>query len=261
MRGMYSAATGMYAQELYIDMIANNLANVNTTGFKKSRIEFQDLLYETLRSAGPPNEQGVVGPIELQIGHGTRPAAIQKMFSQGTLVATYNPMDMAIKGDGFFQLMQVDGTLAYTRDGSFKLSADGKLVTGDGHVLEPEIVIPQDTVEMTILADGRVAARILGENEAEELGQLELVRFLNPAALTSIGQNMYRANENSGEPIISTPGLEGLGVIEQAHIENSNVEVVSEMVNMISAQRAYEINSKAIKTAHDMLQVANNLVR
>ncbi len=261
MRGMYSAATGMFAQELYIDMIANNLANVNTSGFKKSRIEFQDLLYETLQTAGPPNAQGVIGPIEVQIGHGTRPVAIQKMFTQGTLTATYNPLDMAIKGDGFFQVTRADGSLAYTRDGTFKMSADGKLVTANGEVLEPEITIPQDAVQFTVNASGVVSAVMQGESTTEEIGQIELVRFINPAALTSLGQNLYVANENTGEPIIGTPGTEGLGELAQGHIETSNVEVVEEMVNMIAAQRAYEINSKSIKTAHDMLSIANNLVR
>ncbi|MBN2008098.1 flagellar basal-body rod protein FlgG [candidate division KSB1 bacterium] len=261
MRGMYSSATGMYAQELYIDMIANNLANVNTSGFKKSRIEFQDLLYETLRNAGPPNSQGVVSPIELQIGHGTRPVAVQKLFNQGTLVNTYNPLDLAVKGDGFFQVTQVDGTMAYTRDGSFKLSAEGKIVTSDGYTLEPELIIPQDATEVSISADGTVSVLMQGENSSEEIGQIELVRFINPAALTNMGQNVFRANENSGDPIIGTPGLEGLGTLEQGYVEQSNVEVVEEMVNMIAAQRAYEINSKAIRTAHDMLSIANNLVR
>lgn len=258
---MYSAASGMYAQELYIDMIANNLANVNTTGFKKSRIEFQDLLYETLRGAGAPNSQGTIGPIEMQIGHGTKSVGIQKILNQGPIVTTYNPLDLAIKGDGFFQVTQLDGTMAYTRDGSFKLSSDGKIVTSDGYSLEPALVIPNEASEISIRPDGTLAVVMHGSNESEEIGQIELVRFINPAALTSIGQNLYVANNNSGEPILGSPGVEGLGHLEQGYLENSNVEVVSEMVNMIAAQRAYEINSKAIKTAHDMLSTANNLVR
>lgn len=261
MRGMYSAASGMYAQELYIDMIANNLANVNTTAFKKTRIEFQDLLYATLRSMGPPNEQGTIGPIEMQIGHGTKPIAIQKIFKQGAVATTYNSLDVAIQGDGFFKVQLMDGTTAYTRDGGFKLSAEGKIVTADGYPVDPEITIPGDASEISISPDGTVSVLLQGQNTAEEIGQIELARFINPSALTSRGQNLYLENDNSGEPIIGAPGTEGLGTIVQGHIENSNVEVVEEMVNMIAAQRAYEINSKAIRTAHDMLQIANNLVR
>lgn len=259
-RAMHTSASGMYAQQLFIDMIANNLANVNTTAYKKTRIEFQDLLYETLKTAGANNDQGAA-TVQLQIGHGTRPVGIQKSFSQGTVVLTNNSLDCAIEGDGFFQVVQLDGAVAYTRDGSFKLSADGKMVTANGLTLEPEITIPADASEMNIGADGTVSVLIQGETEPEEIGQIELVRFINPAGLTNIGQNLYRTNVNSGQPIIGTPGMDGFGRLAQGNLENSNVEVVEEMVNMIAAQRAYEINAKAIKTAQDMLSMANNLVR
>ena len=260
-RAMHTSATGTYAQELYIDMIANNLANVNTTAYKKTRIEFQDLLYETLKAGDNVSEQGDAGEIELQIGSGTRPVAIQKIFSQGAIVPTYNSLDCAIEGDGFFQAVQLDGTIAYTRDGSFKLSADGKIVTSNGLPLEPEIVIPVDANEIIISADGTVSVLIQGETEPDEIGQLELARFINAAGLTNIGNNLYRASVNSGQPIIGTPGIDGFGLLAQGNIENSNVEVVEEMINMIAAQRAYEINSKSIKTANDMLAMANNMVR
>ena len=259
-RALHTSASGMYAQELFIDTIANNLANVNTTAYKKARIEFQDLLYETLRPAGQENQQGAA-PTELQIGHGTRPVSIQKLFSGGALTATNNPLDVAIEGDGFFQVVQLDGTFAYSRDGSFKLSAEGKMVTSNGLALEPEITLPADATEVAISPDGRVSVMLPGEAEPEEIGQIELVRFINPTGLSSIGQNLYRANVNSGQPIIGSPGLEGYGQLAQGNLESSNVEVVEEMVNMIAAQRAYEINSKSIKTAQEMLTLANNLVR
>jgi len=261
MRAMHTSATGMYGQELFIDMIANNLANVNTTAFKKTRIEFQDLLYQTLLASGTNTNSNTNSPVECQIGTGARPVSIQKIFSQGALVPTYNALDCAIQGTGFFQVLQLDGTIGYTRDGTFKLSADGKLVTSDGLPMEPGIIIPADANEISIAADGTLSVTILGETEPEEIGQIELARFINPAALTNVGQNLYRPNQNTGEPILGTPGIDGFGVLTQGSIENSNVEVVEEMVNMIAAQRAYEINSKSIKAADEMLQTANNLVR
>lgn len=260
-RAMHTAASGMYAQELFIDMIANNLANVNTTAYKKTRIEFQDLLYETLQAGGTSQEQSGAAPVIMQIGHGTRPVAIQKSFSQGVIVPTNNALDCALQGEGFFQVIQLDGSIAYTRDGSFKLSSDGKLVTASGLALEPDINIPADATEITFGADGRISILLQGSNEPEEIGQLELARFINPAGLTNLGHNLYLPNVNSGQPIIGTPGLEGFGQIAQSFLENSNVEIVEEMVSMIAAQRAYEVNSKAIKTAQEMLSMANNLVR
>jgi flagellar basal-body rod protein FlgG len=197
----------------------------------------------------------------LQVGHGSKAVAIQKMFSQGTLIQTYGALDWGVQGEGFFQISQIDGSTAYTRDGSFKLSADGKIVTADGATLEPNITIPADASEITMSPGGALSVRLAGQTDAQEIGQIELVRFINPAALTSIGNNLYKANSNTGESISGTPGLEGFGTLSQGNLEGSNVEVVEEMVNMIAAQRAYEINSKAIKTVHDMLAIANNLVR
>lgn len=258
---MNTSASGMYAQELYIDMIANNLANVNTTAYKKTRIEFQDLLYETLRMSGDANTPGDNPPVDIQVGHGARTISIQKSFGQGAVTLTNNTLDCAIMGDGFFQIAQNDGSVAYTRDGSFKMSSDGKIVTANGYSLEPEIIVPADATELIISQDGKVSAMITGQVEPEELGQIELARFINPAGLANVGQNLYRETVNSGQPIIGIPSEDGYGPLAQSNLEGSNVEVIEEMVNMIAAQRAYEINSKAIKTADEMLTKASSLVR
>ena len=255
------AATGMQAQKLHLDTIANNLANVNTTGFKKSKVEFQDLLYQTFRPAGAAEAEGAMIPTELQVGCGTRPIATHKMFFQGDVISTGNALDLAIEGDGFFQILRPDGSIAYTRDGSFKISADGRIVNSDGYILEPEISIPMDTQSVMVSRDGMVSIKVVGSNDPQEVGQIELSRFLNPAGLKSIGQNLYEKTAASGEPIIATAGLDGLGELAQGFLESSNVDVVEEMVNMIQAQRAYEINSKTIKTADDMMGLVNNLKR
>jgi flagellar basal-body rod protein FlgG len=251
----------MYAQELFVDTIANNLANLNTTGFKKAKVEFQDLLYQTQRAVGAPNAQGSTVPVEIQIGHGTRPVAVQKMFSQGDMSATNNALDIAIDGNGFLQVLRTDGTIAYTRDGALKISADGRLVNSDGLALEPEIVLPPDTVEINISPEGIVSVRVTGEFEAQEVGQIELARFVNPAGLKSTGSNLYEATAASGQPFLGTPGSEGFGTVMQGYLELSNVDIVEEMISMIIAQRAYEINSKAIRTAEEMLSIANDLRR
>lgn len=261
MRALRTAATGMAAQELLVDTISNNLANINTTGFKKAKVEFQDLLYQTQRAIGAPNEQGVTIPTEIQIGHGTNPVSIQKIFSQGDINATQNPLDLAIDGDGFFQVIRPDGTIGYTRDGSFKLAADGRLVTSDGLVLEPEITVPVDALEIQISLDGVVSTRSGEDVTPTEIGRIELARFINPAGLRSAGGNIYVPTAASGEPITSTPGTDELGTLRQGFLEMSNVMVVEEMVNLIIAQRAYEINSKAIRTAEEMLGVVGNLRR
>lgn len=260
-RALRTAATGMFAQELYVDTIANNLANVNTTGFKKAKVEFQDLLYETQRAVGASNEQGVSIPTEIQIGHGTNPVSVQKMFSQGDINPTENPLDLAIDGNGFFQVVRSDGTLAYTRDGTFKVAADGRLVTSDGLLLEPEIQLPQETTEININLEGVISARLVGETEPQELGQIQLARFINPAGLESLGGNLFAPTAASGEPLVSNPGSDGAGTIRQGYTEISNVQIVEEMVAMIVAQRAYEINAKTIKTVEDMLQTATNINR
>lgn len=260
-RALYSAASGMYAQQLGVDTIANNLANVNTTGYKKSKVEFQDLIYQTLRAAGVSSVEGVMVPTELQIGHGVRPVTIQKNFSQGPPISTENPLDVAIMGMGFFQIGMPDGTISYTRDGSFKINNEGALVTSDGFYLEPEISIPFDSTAVNISNDGIVSVLVVGTTEPSEVGQLELAKFINSAGLKNIGQNMYYPTEASGEPLLGVAGTEGFGQINQGYLEGSNVKVVEEMVNMIVAQRAYELNSKSIRTSEEMLQMANNIKR
>jgi len=249
----------MYAQQLYIDTIANNLANVNTTGFKSSKIEFQDLVYQTLKGNGNSQEMGAVLPTELQVGHGVRPIAIQKSFEQGNILPTSNPLDLSIEGEGFLQVSKPDGTILYTRDGSLKMSADGAIVTSDGYPLEPPITVPQDTSNVSIAKDGTVSVTLIGETQPQTLGQIELARFVNPAGLESLGQNLYKETTASGPPILAAPGADGMGQVSQGFLESSNVQIVEEMVAMIVAQRAYEVASKAIKTAEDMLQIANNL--
>ena len=261
MRSLWTAGSGMTAQQFNIDTIANNLANVNTAGFKKSRVDFQDLLYQSVRYAGTPVTQGAQIPTGIQIGHGVRPVATQKIFTQGTFQQTDNPLDLVIEGEGFFQVLMPDGTVAYTRDGAFKMDGEGRLVTSDGFTLEPEILVPSNTVTVSVGTDGTVSAVLDGESEPQNLGSIQLVRFVNPAGLQSFGRNLLLATAASGEPIMGTPGLEGFGAIAQGYLEISNVGVVEEMVNMIIAQRAYETNSKAIQASDEMLQTANNLRR
>lgn len=261
MRSLWTAASGMQAQQFNIDTISNNLANVNTTGFKKSRVDFQDLLYQTVRFAGTPITQGAQIPTGIEIGHGVRPVATQKMFTTGTFKQTDNPLDIAIEGDGFFQILMPDGMIAYTRDGAFKTDGEGRIVTSDGFTLEPEIIVPEDAVEVTIGADGTVAVMLTGDSEPQNIGMIEVARFINPAGLSSFGRNLYQETAASGPAIIGTPGLDGFGVVAQGYLEMSNVQVVEEMVNMIISQRAYESNSKAIQASDEMLQTANNLRR
>ena len=260
-RSLWTSATGMQAQALNLDVISNNLANVNTSGFKKSRAEFQDLLYETLKPAGTSSSQDSQVPTGIQIGHGTRPSTVLKIFTQGNMVNTSNELDLAIEGDGFFQIIQPDGETAYTRDGAFKLDRDGRIVNSDGFALEPEISIPSDAVSISVGIDGTVSVLQAGESTPSEIGTIELARFVNPAGLISIGRNLYTTSEASGDEMTSTPGVDGLGSLAQGFLEMSNVSVVDEMVNMITAQRAYETNSKSIQTADDMLQIANNIKR
>ena len=261
MRALWSAATGMLAKQLDMDVIANNLANVNSAGFKKSRVDFQDLMYQTIRTAGSTVAQGSRVPTRIQVGLGTRAAAIQKVFSQGDFIQTENPLDLVIEGDGFFQVLLPDGSTAYTRTGAFKVDSEGRVVTSDGFVMEPELVVPANAVDISIGTDGTVTIQVAGENAPTELGQIQLARFLNPGGLVSIGRNLYKPTAASGDPAVGTPGLEGIGTIAQKFLEMSNVKVVEEMVNMIIAQRAYEVNSKAIQTSDEMLAAANNLRR
>ncbi len=261
LRALSIGATGMQAQALNIDVISNNLANVNTTGFKRNRADFQDLLYQTIRPPGVASAQGTQVPTGIQLGMGVKPAATQKLFIQGDYQHTGNALDMAIEGDGFFQILQPNGEIAYSRAGSFKLDNEGRVVTSDGFLMEPEIVVPPDTVALSVGTDGTVSVLLAGEIEPDEIGNLELARFINPAGLQSIGRNLYLPTGASGEPLVGVPGMEGLGTISQHYLEMSNVSVVQEMVDMITAQRAYEINSKSIQTADNMLQIAVGLKR
>ncbi|MBT8340792.1 MAG: flagellar basal-body rod protein FlgG [Desulfatitalea sp.] len=260
-RSLWSAATGMQAQTSNIDVIANNLSNVNTAGFKRSRAEFQDLLYQTMRPPGTSSAGGNQVPTGIQIGHGTRTVATQKLFTQGDFQHTQNELDMAIEGVGFFQITQPNGEPAYSRAGNFKIDSEGRIVTPDGHLMEPEITIPVDTVAVSIGTDGTVSILQAGQSVPTDIGNVQLARFINPSGLSSIGRNLFVQTAASGDPITGTPGEEGYGTIAQGYLELSNVSVVDEMVNMITAQRAYEINSKSIQTADEMLQMANNLKR
>lgn len=261
LRALRTAALGMSAQQKGVDNIANNLANANTTGYKRSTVVFQDLLYQTVQAAGENEADGVAAPATLQMGNGAAPIATSRNFTQGGLVETGNALDLAINGDGFLQVLRPDGSVAYTRDGTLTVSADGILVTQTGLTIEPDINIPPEAVEIHVSQDGLVAVRLQGEPDRVDVGQLELARFSNPGGLMAIGGNLYEQTEASGEPMIGTPGQDGIGMIRQGYVEGSNVDVVQEMVNLISAQRAYEINSKMITTSEEMLQVANNVKR
>lgn len=267
MRALWSAGSGMIAQQLNVDTIANNLANVNTTGFKKSRAEFKDLLYETLKRANVYDD-GYGTPVGIQVGHGVRPSATTKLFSQGNLQPTGNTFDLAIEGDGFFMVELPDGTRAYTRDGTFKLSATGfdtTLVTSDGNFVmssdEDIIVINEGLSEISVADDGTITG-INADGEIETIGRIALAKFSNPAGLESIGKNLFKATASSGEPQLKLDAADpGFGTILQGYVEMSNVQVVEEMVNLITAQRAYEVNTKAIQSADEMLSQANNLRR
>ena len=261
MRALYTSATGMMAQQLNMDVIANNLANVNTVGFKRSRADFQDLLYQEMRPAGAPLAQGAQSPTGLEVGLGVKPGATETMFDQGTLQNTGNPLDVGIQGDGFYKVLLPDGTNGYTRDGSFKRDSQGKLVNSDGDAIQPEITIPADASQITIGTDGTVSITRGGSNTPESVGKLTLTRFSNPAGLEHLGGNNFRETAASGSPTDGTPGQAGFGSLSQGILEMSNVQIVQEMVNMITAQRAYEVNSKAIQTSDDMLQTANQLKR
>lgn len=260
-RALWTASSGMNAQQTNIDIISNNLANVNTAGFKKARTQFQDLLYQTLREAGSITAQGNMNPAGLQVGHGTRMVSTSKSYAQGDLVQTDNALDLMIEGDGFFQLLLPDGSIGYTRDGNFKLDGEGRIVNNEGYQLQPEIWIPENATDIIVSSDGTVSIMYAGEDIPEEIGRIELVRFLNPEGLSNIGRNIVKPTGASGMTQYGTPGLDGFGSLTQGFLEMSNVKVVEEMVNMIVAQRAYEVNSKAIQAADEMLQTANNLRR
>ena len=258
-RALYTAATGMLAQQLKIDVVANNLANVNTEGFKRSRAEFQDLMYQTLRTAGGRTSSETAVPVGLQVGLGARPAATVRSFEQGAIKSTENPLDIAIEGPGLFQVTLPSGEVAFTRSGSFKIDSQGQLVTADGYLLEPRIVVPQDVTELQVQADGTVSARVAGRGETVELGSLQLANVLNHGALEGLGRNLYRYAGSFSEVHVGTPGRDGLGTLRQGTLEESNVKVVEEMIAMIVGQRAYEANSKVIQTADRMLEETNRL--
>ena len=261
MRSLYTAATGMQAQQLNMDVIANNLANVNTVGFKKSRADFQDLLYQEMRPAGATVAQGATSPTGLEVGLGVKPGTTETMFEQGTLQNTGNKTDVAIEGEGFYKVLLPDGTNGYTRDGAFKRDGQGKLVNSDGMALQPEIAIPADATDIAIGKDGTVNITRGTSTTPENIGKITLTRFSNPAGLQHLGGNNYRETPASGNPTDGTPGQAGFGQLAQGTLEMSNVQIVQEMVNMITAQRAYEVNSKAIQTSDEMLQTANQLKR
>jgi flagellar basal-body rod protein FlgG len=260
-RSLYTAATGMMAQQMQIDVVSNNISNVNTIGYKKQRAEFADLFYQTMEYAGTATSTTTTSPTGINVGLGVRPTAVTKIFTQGNLKQTNNNLDLAIQGDGFFQIQLPDGRIGYTRDGAFKLDANGNIVTSDGYKLIPNITLPPDTVQISIGTDGTVSILQAGQTQMQQIGQIQLAKFINPAGLHSLGSNLYVNTSASGDPIVDNPGTNGLGEIRQGFIEMSNVQLVEEMTDLITGQRAYDAASKAIMTSDEMLQTVNNLKR
>lgn len=260
-RALYTAASGMNAQQSNIDNVAHNLANVNTVGFKKSRMEFEDLVYEQAKAAGTANSTTAESPTGLETGLGVRSAASARDFSRGNLRATSGTLDMAIEGDGLFQVQLPSGDTGYTRAGTFHLNAEGAIVTNEGYRLEPQIAIPANATQITISKDGIVSALVSGQTAPQQVGRIELATFQNPAGLRALGGNLFASTTASGEPSVGAPGADSRGTIAQGYVEDSNVSVVEEMVNMILGQRAYEANSKVVKAADEMLQQVNTIVR
>lgn len=254
MKSLWIAKTGLTAQQAQLDVISNNLANVGTSGFKRSRAVFEDLMYQTTRAPGAPSSQQTQVATGMQVGTGVRPVATERLFSQGNLQQTSNPKDIAINGSGFLQVLMPDGSAAYTRDGSLQVNAEGQLVTASGYPLQPAVTVPANSTNMTIGSDGTITIQPAGSSQTTQVGSLQLVQFPNPAGLESRGENLYTETPSSGAPNTVTPGVNGAGVLMQGFVETSNVNVVEELVNMIQTQRAYEINSKAINTADQMLQ-------
>jgi flagellar basal-body rod protein FlgG len=254
LRSLYTAATGMEAQQLRMDVVSNNLANASTTGFKKVRAEFEDLLSDTIRAAGAPDPRGGTPPAALQVGLGVRTGATTRSFGQGELLTTNNPLDLAIEGAGFFRVQRASGEPAYTRAGNFRVDATGRLVTARGDVVEPGITVPRETTGLTIQPDGTVLAKVSGREEPVELGVLELHTFANPGGLTALGGNLFEQSVASGESSSARPGEQGTGLLAQGMLEGANVKAVEEMIDMIATQRAYELNSRVIQTADQMLQ-------
>lgn len=255
---LWTAKTGLDAQQTKMSVIAHNLANVSTTGYKRERAIFEDLLYQNRRQVGALATQNTTLPSGLHIGTGVRVVATEKLHNQGNILRTENSLDMAIQGDGFFQITHPDGTIVYTRDGTFTKSRDGEVVTANGMLLEPAITIPADAKSISIGSDGVVSVTTAGNTAPTELGNIQLATFINPAGLEALGDNLFRESEASGTPTVNNPGTDGLGTLLQGHLESSNVNVVEELVNMIETQRAYEMNSKAISTTDEMLGYVNN---
>jgi flagellar basal-body rod protein FlgG len=260
-RALWTAASGMQTQQVNIDVIANNLANVNTTGFKKSRPEFQDLMYQNMKSIGVPSTSSTQVPTGIQIGLGAKTSAVTKVFTPGSISMTGNELDVAIEGDGFFQVNMPDGGTAYSRDGALKKDSQGRIVTSDGYPITPEIVIPNNASNVSIGNDGTVTVLQAGQTSPTTVGTIQLALFSNPAGLSSMGHNLYQATDSSGTATTGTPGQNGIGTLSQGFLEMSNVSIVEEMVNMIVSQRAYETNSKAVQAADEMLQQTNSIKR
>lgn len=262
-RSLWTAATGMNGQQSNIDAISNNLSNVNTTGFKQQRVEFEDLIYQNLKLAGTPATEDTVTPVGIQQGAGVKVATTQRIFTQGSLQNTGVDTDVAIVGEGFIRVQQYDGSYAYTRDGALKIDMTGQLVTSEGLRVMPEIIMPEnfDIHTLMITDQGKVTVKVAGDDTPVEVGQLELYRFPNQVGLEAVGDSLFKVTNASGQPIASRPGVDGMGIIKHKFLEMSNVSVVNEMVQMIVAQRAYEFNSKAIQTSDSMLNIAANLKR
>jgi flagellar basal-body rod protein FlgG len=259
-RALFSAASGMNAEQLNVDNIANNIANANTTGFKSRRAQFQDLLYQSMIQPGAAAGQQSTVPTGLQLGLGTRAASNEIIFAQGDFSQTNNPLDLVIQGQGFFQIRRATGDIAYTRAGNFHLNRDGQVVTADGDLIDPPITIPQNALSVTIASDGTVSYSQVGQSASQQAGQIQLATFANPAGLNSIGRNLFLPTDGSGDPVIGLPGgQEGIGMLLQGYVEQSNVSVVNEFINLIVSQRAYEANSKVVKAADDMYQQVNSL--
>jgi flagellar basal-body rod protein FlgG len=259
-RALYSAASGMNAQQLNVDNIANNIANANTNGFKTRRAQFQDLLYQSMIQPGAAAGQQSTIPTGLQLGLGTRAASSEIIFTQGDFVQTNNPLDAVIQGNGFFQIRRASGDLAYSKAGSFHLNRDGQVVTGNGDLLEPPVTLPQDAQSVTIATDGTVSYTKPGQSSSQQAGQIQLANFANPSGLNNIGNNLFLPTDASGDPQVGAPGgQEGMGTLLQGFTEQSNVSVVQEFINLIVSQRAYEANSKVVKAADEMYQQVNNL--
>ena len=257
-RSLYVAKTGLEAEQTRMDVIANNLANVNTSGFKGSRAVFQDLLYQNLTQPGAQSSQSTQYPSGLQLGTGVRPVATERLMTQGNLTQTGNSLDVAINGQGFFQVLKPDGTIAYTRDGTFQLNNQGQVVTASGYLVQPTITVPASAQTLTIGNDGTVSVTLPGQAAPQQVGALQLASFVNPTGLQSVGDNLYLQTGSSGAPNTGQPTLNGLGSVQQGYLESSNVNVVAELVDMISTQRAYEVNSKAVQASDQMLQYVNN---